>query len=318
MLSALKDEKRNVHILYTDSSLLEILVYDSLKEVCEANLESIITVESSSGFNEMMDLVNINPFLAKRWLFIITYKKVKKLLTKAKGIFSYDSSCFLIKVENYKEFKEAKELFPAGSNELYLAYMGYKDVMWLLDGSGLSQSLMDYVARSYSRDPDKIMQLVSEIKNGLKVEDRKGIVSISGTSTGSVATFALSLLGINVNTERGAKMSLRKKLNEAISLSRLYGPSSLRNFLLASLKDMMYIKEMYLNGDLYDSIRDLPECFDEKRMLRYRMYLKSILALKLEDITRLYVRIAKSGSWQKEVDVVGFIYDMYESEVRAI
>ena len=86
-------------------------MYDSLKEVCEANLESIITVEGSSGFNEMMDLVNINPFLAKRWLFIITYKKVKKLLSKAKGIFSYDSSCFLIKVENYKEFKEAKNSF---------------------------------------------------------------------------------------------------------------------------------------------------------------------------------------------------------------
>lgn len=318
MLKDLKDEKRSIHLLYTDSSLVEMFVYDSLKECCEANLESIVEVNGASSFNEMMDLLNISPFLAKRWLFIIEYKRVKKLVSKVKGAFLTDTSCFLIKVSNYKEFKEVKDLFGQGvANQLYLAYMSYRDVLWLLNGRGLSQALMDYIAKSYSRDPEKIMMLLKEMDNGLTITDRKGIVAVCGESTGSIVSFVISLLSMNIKTERGMKISIAKKSKEAVGMARLYGSSSFRNFILATLKDIIYIKEMYLNGDIYDTIRDVPDCFDEKRLLRYKMYLRTILGIKLNDVVKLYVMVAKSGVWYKEIDVMSFLYDYYESGVKA-
>lgn len=317
MLKDIRDEGKNVHILYADSSLIEMFVYDTLKDVCAANLESIITVESTSGLNDMVDLVNINPFLARKWLFVIDYKKVKKQVLKMKNMFlGSDTSCFLFKVSNYKEFKELRDTFGAGvANDMYLAYMSYKDVTWLLQGYELPQGLVDYVAKSYSRDPEKIMILIKEMNNGLHISDKRGIVDVCGESTGSIISFVLSLLNIKISSKKGMKLSIAKKSKEAISLARLYGSSSFRNFVLATLKDIIYIKEMYLNGDIYDTIRDVPDCFDEKRLLRYKVYLRSIIVLNMSDVTRLYVLIAKSGSWHQEIDVMSFLYDYYEKEV---
>lgn len=313
MLKDLLNENINTHLLYSDSSLVELKVYDTLKEVCEANLESIVTVENSSSFNNMLDLLNVQPFLAKKWLFIIRYKKVKKLLEKRKGIFSSgDTSCFLVTVESYKEFKEFQELVSVSTNKMYLAYISFKDVSWLCNGKDIKPELVTFIAKSYSRDPDKIMTLLKEIDNGLKVEKEKDIVAVCGDSSGSIVSFVLSLLSVNVKTERGKKISTARKMREALALSKVYGTSSMRNFILSTLKDMIYIKEMYLNGDIYNRISDVPECFNEKKLLKYKVYYNTILNTNLDDIMRLYVIVLRSGKWYRDADVASFVYDFYE------
>lgn len=318
-LQSLRDSRLNVHLLYTDSNMLELFVYDTLKEQCEANTESIFNVNTVGEFNTVLDMVNTMPFLARKWFVVLPYKKFASHVKKYLSVFSSDTAVFLIKVNNYKEYKACKDTLERYNvNELYLTYLPLKDIYWLLDGSGLSQSLVDFVYKSYSREPDKVLTLSREIKNGLNVENRKDIINLCGVGGTTIQAFALSLLTTNINTERGAKSSLKKKLTEGIDLAREYGVSTFRNYLSSAFHDMIDIKEMYLNGDIYDQIKGIPEKFDEKKLSRYRIYYKSILSIEIEKIVEMYIRIQNSGTWRKEVDMVEFLYSLYADKLERV
>lgn len=313
MLRDLDEGRYHSYLLYTDSSLVEMFVYDRLKELCRANSESIVEVGSPKGVGEMIDTVSISPFLAEKWLFVIDYRKVKRQIEKLKGIFSAETSCFFIKVSNYKEYKEVLELLGKGSVcELYLSFLQYRDIVWLLRDTGMKPNLIDYVVKSYSRDPEKVFLLLRELQNGLEVSDRKEITAICGESSGSVMSFVISLLVGTVSSDRGLKMSLGRKSKEAVSLARLHGVGSFRNFMIASVRDIMYLKEMYLNCDIYDTIRDVPDCFDEKKLMRYRMYLSRIVDMDMSRVVRLYAMLCCSGKWISEIDVISFLYEYYK------
>ena len=58
-LRELHSEYKNVHMLITDSNIVEIYVYDELKKVCEANSDSVVEVSTAKEFNSMLDLVNL-------------------------------------------------------------------------------------------------------------------------------------------------------------------------------------------------------------------------------------------------------------------
>ena len=54
-LRELHSEYKNVHMLITDSNIVEIYVYDELKKVCEANSDSVVEVSTAKEFNSMLD-----------------------------------------------------------------------------------------------------------------------------------------------------------------------------------------------------------------------------------------------------------------------
>lgn len=309
-LAELKSDGVNVHLLYTDSDMVNMYVYDTLKSSCNATLESILEVNTIRSFNNMLETVNMLPFLADRWLCVINYHKVKSVVGKYKQLFSADTACFLVTVSNYKEFKEFKDLVRC--NEMYMSFIKSKDVNFLFRESGMAQSLIDFTAKSYGRDPDKVMTLYRAVGNGLPINERKDIVNICGASSSTIINFLLSLISANVNTERGYKQSLKKKIKEALDLGQMYGISSFRNFSLSTVKDVLVIKEMYLNADIYDSIRDVPECYDEKKLMKYRFYLDTIKGLNIHDLIELFSMIRDSGVWRENVDIISFLYEYYE------
>ena len=315
MLKNISDDSYTVHVIYCDSSLLNMFVYDKLKECCEAGLESVLEVTNTSSFNDMLDLMNIQPFLSKRWLFSISYKKVKKLVEKYKGLFSSLSSgtsCFMIKVENYKEFLEVKSLIPQRRNDLYLSYMNFSDVAYLLKGYDISDAVLNYIAKSYSREPDKIMLLVEKLNLGVSVPDRKTVVSICGESQSTVQSYVMSLLSVKVKSEIGAKMSLKRKINDGVGLCREYSPGTVRNYMISALRDMIHVKQMYLNSDIYKEIRSVPDCFSDSKLERYRVYLNQIIEIPIDKMIRLFIALQKSGRWYKEVDLISFFFFYYE------
>ena len=110
-LRDLKAMDKNVHLLVTNSNLADIYVYDTLKERCDATLESIYNIEKVSDIGIMKELVGMEPYMSDRWLFIIDYSKLKKSIKEISGIFEADTSIFLIKVKGYADFKEFKELY---------------------------------------------------------------------------------------------------------------------------------------------------------------------------------------------------------------
>lgn len=307
----LRDGSMNVHLLLSNSNLSELYIYDTLKSKCNATRDSIYDINTKSSTNEMFELVNLQPFNADKWLFVIDFSKVKSILKNKIGVFDSDTSEFLIKVKNYKEFKEAKEMLKK-VNDIYLSFIRYYDVEFLLDGYNLSPKMVEFVARSYSSDVEQVFQLLNELKNGLVVNDRKDIVNICGVSSGSLNTFALMLLKDFPTTDKGKKMAYKKRITTAVELAETYGFSKMRNFLMTCVKDILDIKQLYLAGVIYDRIHNLPSCYDEKRLSRYNMYLSFIINTPINKIMKLYLMLRKNGRWYSDIDMVSFIYQYYE------
>lgn len=306
---------KNVHMLITSSTAVEMYVYDKLKEQCHASLESVLTVNSKSSFSEMLELVGMQSYLSDKWLFVIEYSKVKASIKANVGIFESEEAEFLIKVNTYRDFKEFKELLPS-VNDLYLSFIRRNEVMYLLSKYNLSQKDIDFVAKSYSREPEKVFLFKKELDNGLVVNSQRDIVKLLGESTGSITSYALALLRDFPTTEKGFKTVCRNRIKTGKDLCEAYGVSSFKNFLMATIKDFIYIKELYMQGTIYNSIRDLPEVFDEKKLSKYNVYLRTLVNdISYSRLVSLYIKLRESGRWVRNSDLLMFIYDYYKVEV---
>lgn len=306
---------KNVHMLITSSTAVEMYVYDKLKEQCHASLESVLTVNSKSSFSEMLELVGMQSYLSDKWLFVIEYSKVKASIKANVGIFESEEAEFLVKVNNYRDFKEFKELLPS-VNDLYLTFIRRNEVLYLLSGYSLSQKDIEFVAKSYSREPEKVFLFKKELDNGLVINSQRDIVKLLGESTGSITSYALALLRDFPTTEKGFKTVCRNRIKTGKDLCEAYGVSSFKNFLMATIKDFIYIKELYMQGTIYNSIRDLPEVFDEKKLSKYNVYLRTLINdISYSRLVSLYSKLRESGRWVRNSDLLMFIYDYYKVEV---
>lgn len=311
-LRHLRSPENNVHMLLTSSNLTEIYVYDELKSACGATIDSVVEVNNRASFYNMLELVNMQPLLADKWLFVLTYKGgIKQLVKKFEGIFQTDTAIFLVKVENYRDFKEFKGTIRS-VNDLYLNVIRHDDVAYMLKGYKLSSNVIEFVEKSYYRDPEKVFVLSKELANGAVINSNRDVVRICGESAGSIARFAMLLLNEMPSSESGLKRVYSKRVKLLVDLCESFGTRSTYNFLVATLKDILNIKVLYLQGVIYDSIRDLPEGYDEKKLSRYNMYLKRIIQdLTYENILRLYVALCKCDRWRNPQDGVLFLYNYY-------
>lgn len=310
-IRALSDESKNVHLLLTSSNLAEIYVYDILKGRCNATLESIYEVNTLKDMKVILELVNIQPNLADKWLFILNYNKLKGALKKWIGMFQSSTAIFLIKVKTYKEFKEVKDL-GVMLNDLYLDSMRRDDIMDLLRGYKISPKVKEFVVSSYSKDPEKVFTLRNELNNGAVVETSKDIIKLCGESVGSIQKLVMQLLLDDPNTERFLQRSYKKRVGAIYDLCDTFGARTAFNYIRAAIKDVLYIKMLYLNGALYDRIYDLPECFDEKKLVKYNYYLKDIAQeVPYSRVLYLYNTLGVYGRWNNVQDGVLFLYKYY-------
>ena len=307
----LTSEERNVHLLSTNSSMAEMYVYDALKRTCNATLESVYEINKKADFQEMLELINMQPYMADKWLFILEYDKVKSLIKQYIKVFDIETSCFLIKCKKYSDFKEFKEMY-SKANDMYLSVMRSNDVQYLLKGYELSPNMVDFIGKSYYRDPEKIFMLIKELDNGLELKSTKDVVRVCGVSSGSVVSFTFLMLADMPKSSKGLSMVLKKRIQIANDLIAAYGVSSFRNFFLASVRDILDIKTLYMEGVIYRSIREIPDCYDEKKLSRYNIYLRKIVEdIPYDRILRLYFALKKSGKWYNKISMVQFIYDYY-------
>lgn len=309
-LRELNDDSKSIHLLYSNSSKAELYVYDCLKKSCEATRESIFEVDSKKAFNEMVELSSLQPYLAKRWLFVVNYSKLKGMCKQGKSVFQSDVASFIVKVSTYKEYKEFKSL--VGSvNDIYLAYIKKSDIMYILNEYKLSQKVIDFIASSYSSDVEKIFELRDVLSQGVEVTTAKDVVGLIGVSGGSVGKFALQLLAVPPKTEKGLKMVLHNRIRDAKSLIDTYGLRSFKNFLTASVKDILDIKTLYNQGIIFKHIRDVPEVYDEKRLSRYEYCLEKIeFEIPYARVLNLYCKL-KQEHWVNDKDMLEFMYNYY-------
>lgn len=310
-LKELHNEDCNVHMCMSTSGVIDIYVHDTLKNKCSATLEEIIDVNTKGDFPKMLQTISMQPFTMGKWFVIMTYSAVKSQLEAHKGILDSENACFLFKVKNYREYKSFKELYEK-VNDLYMTVIRYKDVKFLLEPYEIPESVIDFVAKSYSREPEKVFTLYTELKNGLVIENKREVVKILGASSGSINHFALKLLEeYNPTSERGLRTVYKNRIKTASELSQAYGLATFRNFLMASVKDIMTVKELYISGCIYDRIKGIPEVFNENKLSRYNYYLDTINRIPYERVARLWILLKKQGIWQSPLDLFQFMYEYY-------
>lgn len=315
-LSDLNNQDVSVHLLLTSSDLADIYVYDTLKERCKATLESVFTVDTKASFKGMSEMVSMQPNLAEKWLVVLNYSKVKGMLKGSMGIFQSETAIFLVKVKNYAEYKEFKSMY-GSVNDMYLNTIKRFEVMYLLRPFGLSEEVKGFTATAYFSDPERVFLLRKELLNGAEIKSTKDVVALCGESMGNIQKFAMLLLTDEPKTEMFLKRSYKKRVKTVCELCETFSSRTAYNFVSSVLKDILYIKMLYLQGTVYDKICDLPEAFDETKLARYNYYLKVVSGgISYERILWVYSEIRSFGRWNRQEDAVLFLYKFYLALIK--
>lgn len=310
-LRDLENPSRVIHLVLAGSGDVDLFVYDTLKACHGATVDSAYTVESKVQFNEMLSLVNVQPYMAGKWLFtVVVNRSIKPLLLKYKGIFESQSSCFILKVARYKDYKEIKSLVPQ-CNDLYLTLFRRRDIAYLFNKLGMPQKLLDFVSGSYSKEPEKVLELRKKIIEGTEVKTQKDIVKLVGVSAGSVNSLVFLLLADPPTTKSGLGRVLKKRVQLAVGLADAYGVVRLRNYLKSVVKDFLEIKTLYMQGVIFNRLKDIPEPFDEGRLSKYSFCLDRITKdIPYKRLVRLS-NMLNDSYWSSSSDVIGFLYGYY-------
>ena len=91
-----------------------------------------------------------------------------------------------------------------------------------------------------------------------------------------------------------------------------FGTRTAYNFIKATIKDILNIKILYLNGTIYDRVINIPSCYDEKRLMRYNYCIKVITeGISYSRLLFLYQTLGIYGKWYTSQDGVLFLYKYY-------
>lgn len=307
MLSDLLKPK-SVIILSTNSSLTEIYVYDAIKYKANASKQGVIEVKDKKSFNDMMEKIAFEPMMADKWVFQIKYKSVKGSFEKNKRVFEKcDTAYFLVECEKYPDYLKAKR--GISCTEIYVHQIRGLDRNFLFGGY-LSEALQSFVSKGYGAE--KCFELYNYLRDGNPAPKTKSEVQeILGVSESSTRDFVFSLLRDYKGTERSKRIQIRNKSRDMSFLLSQNSVRSLYNFISYDLMSIIQIKQLYINGDLYDSVTSkLPEGYDYNRLSRYNRYFDNIIEIPVERI--LYtLRVLKESFWWKEEDAFAFIYRYY-------
>ena len=315
MLKDLVDKTLNYHTVMCDSGKLDLLVYNLLKQACNGNKDTIYYVNKKSDVEEMLDLSLIMPYSADQWLFIVNYNKVKrhrrKLIEfiKAKTV----SSKVLVSFDKYADFKKFNDDLGALVNSMYLKTLRKDDMAFLFRDTKLGKDLKEFIFYSYRSEVEKVMSVLEYIKDGHSVKTRKDITELVGVSTGSIQHFIFQLLGKPPKTEKSRERIIKNRSYILSELAKVYGVRGIKTILTNSIKDLLDIKTLYLSGVVYKSLTNIPEGYDSKRLLRYRVFFGKIIDIEYSRILELYLLLYNEGAWSNELDLYKFLYIYYRN-----
>ena len=311
-LELLDDIDKSCHILYTNSGKAELYIHDKLQKLCGTKAFAVRSKTGDvEGFSRMLILVNMLPFDGIKWFFEIEYNKVKALVKQHKGIFEAETSLFLIKVDNFKEYSECVSLFPS-ANAMYLSYVNRQNMNYITKDFNISDSIRNYLSRNYSRDLEKIFILKEFLDGGGEVHSEKDVLKVCGEGSTSTTTFVYSVIKDQPKNQKSLSILLKNRVRMLYNIILQRGAAYAYNIVVSTLKDFLDLKVLYLMGNIYDTVEKLPEQYDEKKLSRYLFYLRKIeYDLDYNSIVNAYLFFKGENTWHSMDDAVASLYRYY-------
>lgn len=316
-----------VCLLETPSQKLEMFVEDKLKRMLKSTNDTIIDLINKKDIKEVKNIQTIDPPFAKKWLIRVDLKKfgVNKELLQ---LINESTTClFFCKADRYVTYKSFKDLCKKVDYfyDFYLTSLRRNDLLYLYSAfvpqsNQLTKQLFDYVAQSYSTDIEAVFDLLLELASGTEIKNRKDIADICGVGGNSIESFVFSLLKPPPVTEKGVKTVLRNRIRAGLDLAEVYGLRKFYNFLNSALKSLLDIKMLCMSGAVYKQITNLPEGYDERKLVKYQRYLWKIKEIPMTRILRCKYMMIQSSGWNDEMEFILFVYsymlDLQKYEVE--
>lgn len=151
------------------------------------------------------------------------------------------------------------------------------------------------------------MDLFTELKNGVVFENRRDIADVCGVGGNSIESFIFSMLKKPSESLNGLKTVIKNRMKAGVELSEIYGVSRFQNYLKASVVKMVQLKELEISGLIYKKVFDLPNGFDEAKLVKYQRFLWRLKEIPMTRLLRLYKYMSESN-WVSDFDFAGFVY----------
>lgn len=328
-LKVFKNKSETVHVIYSPSNQLELRVFDELRNVWKVGKNEIQRVSTIQKIRSLEKSLYLSPLDGDKWLVDVDCRKLRRNLKDIAGLVDVgkNTSVFLIRVENYSQFKEIKKLLRQEGTFNYLAWLSYAEISSLvdfevalraaqsgekvIDGMYIGDKAKDFLCKGYGNEPEKVMTLCEKIREGDLFPDRKSIVTSVGVSSGSTDTMIFNLLK---EPPKNVKIVLRNRLKVLDELVEVYGVRKTQNFLSAGVRRLIDIKILWMNGVIYNTVgQGIPEPYVYEELRRYNKRIDDLMAIPLERLVILS-SVLGGNRWRNKLDAQRFLYNYYTTE----
>lgn len=287
-------------------------------------------LQSLNDIDKHLETFLLKPLNSRYWLVYISDTNVMINNNTIKLLSELGNVKCLVGSSNFRVFQFYKGLRVSSTYVVESMYgsMLTKDEFTslynaVINGKGsssLSPALVDYVQKGYLREPNEVFKLLSALKEGISFSNKSEIVGYIGVGNLSVEFTILGLLTSTSKTPRGISMLIRKVLRSFNELSIRRSYASIQASLLSSLKAMLIIKSLIVDGEI---IVGLSESFDtapykNSSLSKYRLSVERISTVPLSKII-IALGLLGDSRWDSDLDlvqfVVGYVYRAYPRDI---
>lgn len=317
MLSDLDKRDYDVVLLQSNSEKMKMYIQDKLKAKFHSTRDTILTVNTNKDFKPVREVSGLIPPFSEKWLVFVTMNK-KVSMKDLVNVIDNSSTCiFVVITDKYKEYKDIKEALKKKHTliEQYLSYLRREDFIYLYDAlvpkdKQMTKQLFDYLVQGYSSDIESVFDMFLALKDGKKVKTRKDISDICGIGGLTIDSFVFSMLKEPSKSDKGLKRVMHNRIMAGEELIEVYELGTFYRFLRACIYNLVQVKMLKDTGVIYKTIRNLPDGYDQMKLIRYQKYMWSLNEIPLSRLLRLYSCIGNK-TWKTDLDFLNFMYNYF-------
>lgn len=305
-------------LVYGKSSKYLSLVTNLAKKKFQVDSDSVVRLNDINEITKLGEEVYMRPFRSFFRLIIVdnqtteVSEKVVNILNQVQN-----HTRLVLGFQNYRVFQSFryKAWLTAYQPEfMFSTYLTGEEFDYLyratLKAQGsvaLSDSILKIVNKRYLRDPEAIFTILSNVKDGIEITDNMTLVKLVGVGSLQIEKIALGLVSSTTKTGSGLKQYQKKYAQQLVELGTHRSLEGVRKSLLDSLKAILILKELLVEGKIYPEVGVIPDlsAYNNFHINKYVRSLERIDLLSMVEIVN-FMSLVESSRWSSDLDVLSF------------
>jgi len=275
-------------VICTDVQLLKYFIQTKLEKYYTVDKNYSIAADTGILFKKAKSDSLVAPLAGDKWLIISNLDKVG--IDTATEYLNYGNgnAVTLLYTDKYITFKkfintEKFKNVQITTLPLYLAHFDFEDIPYLCKEYNvkLTDDLIEYLNRNYRYDTARVMELLSKMKIGVEINTKSDLIDEIGLGGVTPSSFTLDLLRIfqpdgrfitevQPITDKRVRNAVKKYLNILHDLSLKINYNLIYAQMLSTLKGIIDIKMLILNGEYRKSTKAIPDGYTDQQKRRIK------------------------------------------------